>query len=631
MNRLSYTLSNSVIRASYNKYPSNTTFYNSYRDHLQDTVLKLDYHSFNKFLDLLKKFNVYIVGHSLLYHKLNLNEYNDKLDLFIDIINLKLFLDNIYMEFIPFSLKFTSKFSTLHENIIEVNYKFKSVKIFLHICFNLNIDIFINKNLSIFGIWYNPNEDNININDITKHLFSDDKLLNTFTIPSNLNLNQNEDGLLESRGLYLRYMSPIEYNADETIIIKELIANLSIYLFISTSEENKLDIRGVNQKKLLINSYNNNYINQYNTGVNASNKYKILSILDFILFMYENKSVYISNIYIYDLFNKAFIEFTKIFDISINIKTYIDKVIKEQILNKYQIEINIDDKNTIKFIITDVCKKELLTSNNETYIKQVLLFYYKKQIYKVKSNYKFLNLITDKHKLFDINFNINTDKLNDKKSTFSDILNLLLNLPKPQSIDKIKFKIEMYDKLLKNNINEFSYFDLINHEDIEKVEEYINNENDNIILVEPEINTITCISKSNLDILISNYEDNWFYDCSKFDSDYLSNPYIKIDTATMPYYVQYKYLYSLFKSKNKLFYINETDKIIEKTATYKNTPIGQHNDLANGVGANHCQDRTNIKISTISTIYIPDTADKIKYDSINKISLNKSYPISLNR
>jgi hypothetical protein len=87
-------------------------------------------------------------------------EYNDKLDLFIDIKNLQKFLDNISMEFIPINLKFTSKYSTLAENIIEVEFDFHNTKkiinssIFLHIYDNLNIDEFIKRNLSIFGIWY---------------------------------------------------------------------------------------------------------------------------------------------------------------------------------------------------------------------------------------------------------------------------------------------------------------------------------------------------------------------------------------------------------------------------------------------------------------------------------------------
>jgi hypothetical protein len=629
-------LKNAFTRLAINKFPSNTIFYNSYRNHLKSNVLNLQDSPFNIFIELLTECNVYIVGHSLLYHKLGLDEYNDKLDLFIDIKNLKSFLDKIYMEFIPISLKFTSKYSTLHEDIIEVIYNFtsngKHTQIYLHIYNNLAIDSFINNNLSIFGIWWNQFETNVNINDITEQLFTKE----SFEYPklSNLNLSEKEVILLESKRLYAQYPKPNEaYTEYETMIIKELISNLSIYLFISTKEEEKLDLRGVNQNNLLT-SYNQHIQNQnlthYNTGVNASNKYKILSTLDFILFMYTNKSGFSSNFYKYDLFYKAFIEFATIFDISIKIKNYIDIVIREQILNKYQIEIKIDDKNNIKFDITDVCKIDLLKSDDDdAYIRQVLLFYYKKQIYKLKSNYKFLDLITHKHKLLDINFNINTDIPYKKEKSF--LVNIYTQ-KQPSNIDKDKIdKIDTYDKILKDN-NEFTYSDIINSEEI-NVKDIINyiNKDDNIILIEPKIKTLTCISKSSLDELIINYKDNWFYDCSKFKSDYFSNPYIKVCTATATHYIPYQYVYSLLKSKNRVFYINPTDIIIEKTASYKNTPIGQLNGFENGVSSNNCQDNANIKLSTISTLFMKSIETRRTDDKINKISLNQTYPISLIR
>ena len=626
-------IKNVYTKLAINKFPTDTIFYNNYRNHLQYKVLNLEDKVFNKFIKLLQEFNVYIVGHSLLYHKLGLDEYNDKLDLFINISNLKSFLDKIYMEFIPISLKFTSKYSTLHEDIIEVIYNFtsnrKHTQIHLHIYNNLAIDSFIYNNLSIFGIWLNQSENNVNINDITEKLFTA-KEGKEYTYPklSNLNLSQDEEIFLENKGLFPQYTKPnAEYKDYDTMIIKELISNLSIYLFISTKEEENLDIRGVNRNNLLTSYYyNNNNYETYNTGVNASNKYKILSTLDFILFMYENKSRFISNFYIYDLFYKAFIEFAAIFDISIKIKTYIDKVIREQIFNNYQIEIKIDDENNIKFDITDVYKRDLLNSNDDAYIRQVLLFYYKKQIYKLKSNYKFLDLITHKHKLLDVNFNINTDIPYKKERS---VLDNIYTKKQPSNIDKDK--IDTYDKILQVN-DEFTYSDIIYGDEInvKDIISYINKD-DNIILIEHGAKTITCISKSSLDELISNYKDNWFYDCSKFQSYYLLNPYIKVCTANFTHYIQYQYVYSLFKSKNRVFYINPTDIIIEKTATYKNTPIGQINGLENGVSSNHCQDDTKIKLSTISTLFMKSIETRRTDDKIKKISLNKNYPISLIR
>ena len=224
-------IKNVYTKLAINKFPTDTIFYNNYRNHLQYKVLNLEDKVFNKFIKLLQEFNVYIVGHSLLYHKLGLDEYNDKLDLFINISNLKSFLDKIYMEFIPISLKFTSKYSTLHEDIIEVIYNFtsnrKHTQIHLHIYNNLAIDSFIYNNLSIFGIWLNQSENNVNINDITEKLFTA-KEGKEYTYPklSNLNLSQDEEIFLENKGLFPQYTKDnAEYKDYDTMIIKELISN----------------------------------------------------------------------------------------------------------------------------------------------------------------------------------------------------------------------------------------------------------------------------------------------------------------------------------------------------------------------------------------------------------------------
>ena len=99
-------------------------FYNKYINHLQKTVLDLDDNIFNKFINLLKKHNIYIVGRSLIYYYLDLDYYNDTLDLFINIDNLNNFLNELYYEFIYEECNFTSKYGNYDDNIIEIVYTF---------------------------------------------------------------------------------------------------------------------------------------------------------------------------------------------------------------------------------------------------------------------------------------------------------------------------------------------------------------------------------------------------------------------------------------------------------------------------------------------------------------------------
>jgi hypothetical protein len=648
---------NSALNTMKNNYVNDMKFYTNYINHLKNKVLELNesryIHDFQNFLHLLYKNNVYIVGHSLLYFKLGLDGYNDKLDLFININNLQSFLDNIYMEFIPISLKFTSKYSTLDENIIEVVYKFKftndkdkeiSKEIVLHICNDINIDDFIKKNLSIFSIWFIPSTDSdqtIYINNTTKQLFDikkTDKI--QCIIPSNLNLTKEEIDLLETKNLSLNIENNIETTRDKAYydakIIKILISNLSKYLFILTDETP--DIRGPNVNSLLLDTLfihkseqaKKNYIYEYNMDDNFINKYKILTSLDFILYMYNNNNKKSNNFYTYTLFYKAFIEFTTNYDILMEKNAYIDKVIREEILNNYNITIKIDDDNNINFNLTTIDGTSTLNSNDEIFIKQLLLFYYKEKIYKCKSDYKFVDLITNNDSLVEINFNIHTDKQSDRSTTifnkFNDYNRLLL-YPELFSYNKVP-----------PNFKDIKYFNMIIQDDgfildditDTNIKDYIDSDIDNIILVDPNEKKITCISKSDLDKMISIYKDIWFYDCSKFHNNtYLKNAYIGVNTASNSYYIHYKYLFSLFKSTNKLFYINPTNETIKKTAIYRNTPIGKQkkiNSDTNDDGNYKCDDGSNITLATISTIKINTEAETSDI-SIAGIEFNTPYQL----
>jgi hypothetical protein len=166
--------------------------------------------------------------------------------------------------------------------------------------------------------------------------------------------------------------------------------------------------------------------------------------------------------------------------------------------------------------------------------------------------------------------------------------------------------------------------------DITNIKDYIESDIDNIILVDPNEKIITCISKSDLDKMISIYKDIWFYDCSNFHNNtYLANAYIGVNTASKSYYIHYKYLFSLFKSTNKLFYINPTKETIKKTAIYRNTPIGiqkKINSDTDDDGNYKCDDGSDITLATISTIQINTEAEKSDI-SIAEIKFNTPYQL----
>ena len=363
----------------------------------------------------------------------------------------------------------------------------------------------------------------------------------------------------------------------------------------------------------LLNSINNtdyNEIFEYNAAYFKSIYYS------------ENLNIFCDNILKSILLNKiekfTYKEFIKAINYIykphikfIKIRLLFDKIITKFFLNNININVSYKNKK-IKFT-----KDDRLPLPDK--IKHVLLFYYKNKIYNnsLKYKYKFIDLVINKFNLFNINFNIHTDDNIDKYYI------LLFNIPNTGNL----VLDAPYNKFIRE------YYDIINSEKIEDVNAFIEEDNDNILIVAPGDKNITCISKNNLDKLISDYNNNWYYDCIKTEpdsnnltsEDYLLEPYIKLD-LNIAYYVPYQQLYSLLKSPNKVFYIHNTDIKINNTRTYKSTRAANRENRGNEqsiIGAWHCQQGTSITISHISTLKI-ELVFKIK----NKISLDKSYSIS---
>jgi hypothetical protein len=202
---------------------------------------------------------------------------------------------------------------------------------------------------------------------------------------------------------------------------------------------------------------------------------------------------------------------------------------------------------------------------------------------------------------------------------------------------KLITKQDVKDYLEKSKL---TGFDLINCEQDVNISKYLSENKENIILVvlSKDIPSITCISKKDLDSMISDINDNWFYDCDLmnnpkiFASDimqtvhykenyYLLHPYIKVPLAAGTFYIEYNYIYSLFMSKHQVFFVypkynltrsgSKVQEEIVKSVSFKNTKYGISKGIANYVSANHCQDGSNIKLYEIKSLKL-DTKKSIK-------------------
>jgi hypothetical protein len=160
------------------------------------------------------------------------------------------------------------------------------------------------------------------------------------------------------------------------------------------------------------------------------------------------------------------------------------------------------------------------------------------------------------------------------------------------------------------------------------IADYLSQDKENIIIcvILPNNITITCISKKDLDTMISFMNDNWFYDCSKMpkpheippDTDpasyeineYLYRPFIKVPLSNGTFYFEYTYIYNLLMSKQQVFFVyrptgDKEEKILE-TVSLKNTNFGINRGIVDYVSASHCQAGSDITLSIIKTLKLDD-------------------------
>ena len=601
---------------------SSSIFINNLKKNLQENFFKFDDNGINKLYDFFKKYDVYLVGKYITDLYLY-DDNNNKIDIFISNKHIEDFLLNFFSEFSIIEQQFITKYSNIYDNILQLHYIFKDgkndnkyINVYIYQEEDGKIADILKKysNISLFEVWWDFDR-NIKLFDNDKKHKINDKYYDDF---NNNGETKKEYDFYISKGIEIEKPNKLEkpelnYKEIEKEIIKTALIELTFYNFVNEDKFKIMKERHISSvintdiyRLLYICIFNSDFIKQpiiYN-DIDEFYRYALNTILIGKLKEFT-----------YNEFIKAINEiYNPKIDID-KIKKYLDMIIRNNFLNKYNIKIIINNRK-IKFEINDVSELRI-TKEEKKRIKHILLFYYKNRIFNLIEHYTFCDIVVNKFKLLDLNCNLTIGN-----KTFDNYLISISKAIMSIFMEKKKSSDIMHHKILEHN-NSLNYDDLILNENIVNVKDFLKEDDDNIIIADSSRINITGISKSSLDELIKDYKNNWFYDCSKFKNDeYLLQPYIKIPTTTESFYIPYQYIYTLFKSSNKLFYITKTDEIIKKTSSYKNTPKGQIEGLADYVSANHCQEGSEIQISKISTM------KKEKRQIKTSISLNKNISIS---
>ena len=195
---------------------------------------------------------------------------------------------------------------------------------------------------------------------------------------------------------------------------------------------------------------------------------------------------------------------------------------------------------------------------------------------------------------------------------------------------------EMKPIVISEDISEINGYNIITLEN-SKVGEYLEENETNIVLINyknDKINGDVCLmDRDSLETYILNLRDQWFYQCNQMNnlgSVMKATPYIKLPTNLYNIYVYWYDLIDMYLRNKKgynVFIYKETDKVINYSISHHNA----FNEDSNWVGANHCQDRSDFKVSKI--YYMKKSHNKSPNQSANKSpkSLNKSTISSLEK
>jgi len=614
------------------------------------SYLQIDEDEYNDFINKsLKKYNAVIAGGFVLSCFSDFTS-ND-IDIYITSKNMKKFASNLPAYLSPHSLDFISKYDSLGKKYVQrmLCYKYDENN---NPNYNIKVDIVIvddnytveqvidNFDLTFCKIWFDGDDIYASYpSDIKNKKGSLNKIyINSYynAIKNNvtdIDLLHQRNKKYTARGFRIKIAkdpSPHkivnERDENETPLLvsqRQTVENYVIKLLLQNFSSSNI-IKYLISDNRYYSKYISKYISMFYYSEEYEERYFIEKITIFhfyftCLFKEFTFKEYIKNFH--KLFNNVSIEY--IYKSALySLETYLD------FLYNIKIKYDYDDLRLIDFVSDD--RNVFLEKN----IQKITRFIIDNKLYKYE-NYKFTNIIdytyvdaklfyeADHLQLTLTDRNIDIDTIN--SSEFKKLLQT------KQKCVKLITKTDV-KKLLQNS--KLTGFDFINCEQDVNISKYLSENKENILFVvlsSDNTPSITCISKKDLDNMISDINDNWFYNCETmknpniYQSDspsvikykenrYLYKPYIKVPLSNGTFYFEYNYIYSLFMSKQQVFFVYpiytygtpKKQLEITTTASYKNTNHGIQRGLANYVSANHCQDDSNIRLYQIKTLKLDD-------------------------
>jgi len=598
------------------------------------SYLNLDENKYNDFIKSLKKYNAVIAGGFVL--SCFSGFISKDIDIYIMNKDMKSFASNLPSFLSPIRLDFISKYESIGKKYVQrmLCYKYDDDNI---PDYNIMIDIVIiddnytiaeiidNFDLTFCKIWFDG--DNVYAT-YPKNIEKKEGVLNKKYIAEyHLAIKRKEDDLSLLHERYRKYTRrgfTIKIGKDpypDRIDIPHRERDVHILLSEKQTDENRII-------KLLLENFTTNNIIKYLIGdVQYYSKYisRYMSLFYYkseYTKRYDLEKLTLFKFYFVSLFKEfTFKEYIKNFHIlfkNVSI-AYIYKsalyILQELLYRNYNISIIHDysDKFNMSFV-NDRYHWTAILAKIRTFIENFKLNRYE--------DYKFTSIVdysyVDIHDLRNgyeqyvlNNRNIDIEKIKSRKFIKKLTEEKCVKLIKRADVNRII------------RTSKLTGFDFINCQDI-NIQEYLAADKENIaiaVISSGNISSITCISKKDIDHMISDMNDNWFYDCeimydrNKKPDEYLYKPYIKIPLANGIFYFEYNYIYTLFMSKQKIFFVYPLDIEIVKTVSYKNTKHGIRRGLADYVSANHCQDGSNIRLYQIQTLKLDDRRSKVSSKS----------------
>jgi hypothetical protein len=613
------------------------------------SYLQIDENEYQEFINSLKKYKAVIAGGFVLSCFTGFTS-ND-IDIYITSKNMKKFACNLPTFLSPHSLDFISKYDSLGKKYVQrmLCYKYDKndvpnydIKVDIVIIDdNYTIEQVINNfDLSFCKIWFDG--DNVYAShpkDIKRKNGSLNKIyLNNYYLAfkkktDNIDLLHQRNKKYTRRGFIINvandprpgivYIPPEKKNIPVLLSSNQTDENIAIKLILQ-------NFTNINIVKYLIDDiqFYSNYIKKYlsdyyyTEGNNNERVYiqKITLFKFYFICLFKEFTFEEFKKNFRKLFNNVRIEY--IYKSALySLQQYLYEIYRIKPANDFSSEF----KNRHGLIVFEPKAAKVIS-----FITINMLNKYEKYRFTRLIDYNYLKGKYNFNKYVFKDRNIDIHKID--SSEFATLLKI------DEEDFQITKKAHVIDLLKKS---ELKGFDFINQEADVNISEYLSEDKENIIIFmisrDNKTSSITCISKNNLDTMISDINDNWLYDCDAMtrtgvcrndspntikykESKYLYKPFIKISLSTGNFYFEYNYIYSLFMSKQQVFFAYYTSQEINKTASYKNTYEGERNGLSNHVSSNWCQDGTNILLCEIKTLILDG---KTSFSS-SSLSLSKS-------